>query len=36
MAGEIFGVAALFWILIPVGLAGGWLVLKLQGNNLPE
>ena len=36
MAAEIFGVAALFWILIPVGLAGGWLVLKLQGNNLPD
>ncbi|TGG84874.1 MAG: cytochrome b6-f complex subunit PetM [Aphanocapsa feldmannii 277cV] len=34
MAGEIFSTAALFWILIPVGLAGGWLLLKLQGDNL--
>ncbi len=29
MASEIFGVAALFWVLIPVGLAGGALLLKL-------
>jgi cytochrome b6-f complex subunit 7 len=29
MAAEIFGTAALFWILIPVGLAGGALLLKL-------
>ena len=24
-----FGTAALFWVLIPVGLGGGWLLLKL-------
>ncbi|WP_320668115.1 cytochrome b6-f complex subunit PetM [Prochlorococcus sp. MIT 1307] len=30
MASEIFGIAAVFWILIPVGLAGGALLLKLQ------
>lgn len=29
MASEIFGTAALFWVLIPVGLAGGALLLKL-------
>jgi len=28
MASEIFGTAALFWVLIPVGLAGGALLLK--------
>ena len=30
MASEIFGIAAVFWVLIPVGLAGGALLLKLQ------
>ena len=30
MASEIFGIAAVFWILIPVGLVGGALLLKLQ------
>ena len=30
MASEIFGIAAVFWVLIPVGLAGGVLLLKLQ------
>lgn len=34
MAGEIFGTAALFWLLIPVGLLGGLVVLKFQGKNL--
>ena len=29
MASEIFGTAALFWVLIPVGLLGGGLLLKL-------
>jgi len=29
MASEIFGTAALFWVLIPVGLLGGSLLLKL-------
>jgi cytochrome b6-f complex subunit 7 len=29
MASEIFGIAALFWVLIPVGLAGGWVLLKV-------
>ena len=33
MAGEIFGTAALFWLLIPVGLLGGLVVLKFQGDN---
>ena len=33
MAAEIFGTAALFWILIPVGLAGGALLLKLVDND---
>ena len=28
MASEIFGIAALFWVLIPVGLAGGALLLR--------
>ncbi len=32
MASEIFGIAALFWVLIPVGLAGGALLLKLADN----
>ena len=32
MASEIFGTAAIFWVLIPVGLAGGALLLKLQGD----
>lgn len=31
MAQEIFGIAVVFWVLIPVGLAGGALLLKLQG-----
>ena len=30
MASEIFGIAAVFWVLIPVGLAGGALLRKLQ------
>ena len=29
MASEIFGTAALFWVLIPVGMVGGALLLKL-------
>jgi cytochrome b6-f complex subunit 7 len=29
MASEIFGTAALFWVLIPVGLVGGGLLLRL-------
>ena len=33
MASEIFGIAALFWVLIPIGLAGGALLLKLQGDD---
>jgi len=33
MASEIFGTASLFWILIPVGLVGGALLLKLQGDD---
>ncbi|MBM5790668.1 MAG: cytochrome b6-f complex subunit PetM [Cyanobacteriota bacterium] len=33
MASEIFGTAALFWVLIPIGLVGGALLLKLQGDN---
>jgi cytochrome b6-f complex subunit 7 len=32
MASEIFGMAAIFWVLIPVGLAGGALLLKLEGD----
>ena len=32
MASEIFGTAALFWVLIPLGLVGGALLLKLQGD----
>ena len=32
MASEIFGTAAIFWVLIPVGLAGGGLLLTLQGD----
>ena len=31
MASEIFGTAAVFWVLIPLGLFGGLLLLKLQG-----
>ncbi|MCP9817837.1 cytochrome b6-f complex subunit PetM [Vulcanococcus limneticus] len=31
MASEIFGTAAIFWLLIPVGLVGGLLLLKLEG-----
>ena len=30
MATEIFFTAAVFWVLIPVGLVGGALLLKLQ------
>ncbi|MEY4771781.1 cytochrome b6-f complex subunit PetM [Vulcanococcus sp.] len=33
MASEIFGIAAVFWVLIPVGLVGGALLLKLQGDD---
>ena len=33
MAAEIFGTAAIFWVLIPIGLAGGALLLKLQGDD---
>ncbi|MCX5951375.1 MAG: cytochrome b6-f complex subunit PetM [Cyanobacteria bacterium] len=29
MASEIFGTAALFWVLIAVGLAGGALMVRL-------
>ena len=32
MASEIFGIAVVFWVLIPVGLAGGALLLKHQGD----
>jgi cytochrome b6-f complex subunit 7 len=32
MASEIFGTAALFWVLIFVGLAGGALLLKFLEN----
>ncbi|WP_320677179.1 cytochrome b6-f complex subunit PetM [Prochlorococcus sp. MIT 1300] len=32
MASEIFGIAAIFWVLIPIGLAGGALLLKFQGD----
>ncbi len=32
MAQEIFSIAAVFWVLIPVGLVGGALLLKLQGD----
>jgi cytochrome b6-f complex subunit 7 len=32
MAAEIFGTAALFWVLIPVGLLGGALLVKLLDN----
>ena len=32
MASEIFGIAAIFWVLVPLGLAGGALLLKLQGD----
>ena len=32
MAKEIFGIAAVFWILIPVGLVGGALLLRFQGD----
>ena len=30
MASEIFGIAAVFWILIPLGLVGGAILLKFQ------
>lgn len=29
MTSEIFGTAALFWVLIPVGLLGGALLLRV-------
>jgi cytochrome b6-f complex subunit 7 len=32
MASEIFGTAAIFWVLIPIGLLGGALLLKLEGD----
>ena len=32
MDSDIFGTAAIFWVLIPIGLAGGALLLKLQGD----
>ena len=32
MAKEIFSIAAVFWILIPIGLIGGALLLKFQGD----
>jgi len=32
VASEIFGIAAVFWLLIPLGLVGGALLLKLQGD----
>ena len=34
MAKEIFSIAAVFWILIPIGLVGGALVLKFQGDGV--
>ncbi|MGL6132837.1 MAG: cytochrome b6-f complex subunit PetM [Prochlorococcaceae cyanobacterium] len=33
MASEIFGIAALFWVLIPVGLLGGVLLLRVADND---
>jgi cytochrome b6-f complex subunit 7 len=36
MASEIFGTAAIFWVLIPVGLAGGALLLKLAERLKPR
>jgi len=32
MASEIFSIAAIFWVLIPIGLIGGALLLKFQGD----
>ncbi len=32
MASEIFGTAAIFWVLIPIGMIGGALLLKVQGD----
>jgi len=32
MAKEIYSIAAVFWILIPIGLVGGALLLKFQGD----
>ena len=32
MAKEIFSIAAVFWILIPIGLVGGALLLKFKGD----
>ncbi len=31
MGGEIFGTAAVFWIIIPIGLFLGAALLKIQG-----
>ena len=31
MAKEIFSIAAVFWVLIPIGLIGGALLLKFVG-----
>ena len=36
MAKEIFSIAAVFWILIPIGLVGGALLLKFQGDWIPR
>ena len=33
MASEIFGIAAIFWVLSPLGLAGGALLLKFADND---
>jgi len=32
MAKEIFNIAAVFWVLIPLGRIGGALLLKYQGD----
>jgi len=32
MAKEFFSIAAVFWILIPIGLVGGALLLKFLGD----
>ncbi len=31
MAKEIFSIAAVFWILIPIGLVGGGIIIKVSG-----
>jgi iron complex outermembrane receptor protein len=42
MASEIFGTAALFWVLIPIGLVGGALlggainIITPNGKTMPE